>query len=107
MTQQKPKKYLWILSTLLPLLGLAGIGLYEVTSVSFLLVTPLLFIYIVVPALDHVFSQDDTNPNESDVPKLENTAYYNWILYLMIPVHFFVFTFIVAYMVSEPLMWWM
>lgn len=107
MHKQKPKKYLWILSTLVPLMGLSGIVLYEVTAYSIMLVVPLLFIYLVVPALDFVFSADESNPSETDVPALEQNSYYNWILYLMLPIHFLVFTLLVAYMVTQPLAWWM
>lgn len=107
MHNQKPKKYLWILSTLVPLVGLSGIALYELTSLSLMLFVPLLFIYLVVPALDWVFSKDNTNPAESEVPALEQTSFYNWILYLMVPIHFFVFTVTIFYMVTQPLSLWM
>lgn len=107
MKTQKPKKYLWILSALVPLVGLTGIGLYEWLSKPALLIAPLLFIYLIVPALDLLFSKDDTNPPESKVPSLEKARFYYWILYLMIPVHFYVFYTLVDYMVTQPLVFWM
>ncbi len=60
-----------------------------------------------MPALDWVFSKDETNPPESDVPALEKAQFYNWILYLMIPIHFFVFYVTIDYMVTTSLPLWM
>lgn len=91
MTTQKPKKYLWILSTLLPLVGLTGIGLFQYTGQAWMLIIPLVFIYIVIPVLDWLFSKDPSNPDENQVPTLEKIPFYNWILYLMLPLHFGVF----------------
>lgn len=107
METKKAKKYLWILSTLLPLLGMSGIVLYQVTEQSLMLLVPLVFIYVVIPALDLVFSTDTSNPSEEDVPKLEQSRFYDWVLYLMLPLHFFVLYYVLAFMVSEPLAWWM
>ena len=107
MKTQKPKKYLWILSTLLPLMGLSGIVLYQKTQQPLMLLVPLLFIYVVIPLLDLLFSTDESNPNEAQVISLEQSAFYNWILYLMLPVHFFVFFYTLHFMVSQPLQLWM
>lgn len=107
MTTQKPKKYLWILSTLLPLVGLTGAGLYQFTGQAWMLFIPLMFIYAVIPLLDWVFSKDPSNPDENEVPALEQMPFYNWILYLMLPLHFGVFFYLIYFMVTEPLTWWM
>ena len=107
MKTQKPKKYLWILSTLLPLVGLSGIVLYQHTQQPLLLFVPLLFIYVIIPLLDLLFSTDESNPNEAQVVSLEQSAFYNWILYLMLPVHFVVFFYTLHFMVSQPLELWM
>lgn len=107
MQTQKPKKYLWILSTLLPLLGLTGVIVFEKTQQPWVLFLPILFIYLVIPLLDLVFSTDESNPSEAQVKTLEQSAYYNWILYLMIPIHFFVFFYTLHFMVTQPLQLWM
>lgn len=104
---QKPKKYLWMLSTLLPLVGSTGVLLYELTDQSWTLMVPLLFIYLIIPALDLVFSTDESNPNEAQVAKLEQSAFYDWVLYLMLPLHFLVFVGLIYYVVSVPLTVWM
>lgn len=107
MTTQKPKKYLWILSTLLPLIGLSGVSLFQITQKPIMLWVPLVFIYGFIPLLDFMFSKDDSNPNESQVSKLEQTKFYDWVLFLMLPLHFFVFIYLIEFMVSNQLAWWM
>ena len=107
MKTQKPKKYLWILSTLLPLVGLSGIVMYQLLEQPLMLLVPLLFIYVVIPLLDLLFSTDESNPNEAQVAQLEKSSYYNWVLYLMLPVHFFVFFYTLHFMVTQPLAMWM
>jgi len=105
-TPQKPKKYLWILSTLLPLLGLSGVGTYQFTGQSWTLVIPLLFIYLVIPGLDLLFSTDESNPDERQITSLEHNAFYNWVLYLMLPLHLLVFMTLIYFMVTQPLDVW-
>ncbi|TDR22697.1 alkane 1-monooxygenase [Marinicella litoralis] len=107
MDQVKPKKYLWILSVLLPLVGLSGISLYEMTSVAWCLLLPIAFIYIGIPLLDWLFSTDNSNPDAAQLIQLEQSKFYDWILFLMLPVHFFVFYTIIDYTVSQELTFWM
>ncbi len=104
---QKPKKYLWILSTLMPLVGLSGIALYQQTQLALMLFVPLVFIYLFIPLLDMVFSKDDSNPNEEQVPELEQSKYYDWILYLMLPLHFYVLYVSTKFLVTVPMALWM
>ncbi|WP_395376293.1 alkane 1-monooxygenase [Marinicella sp. W31] len=104
---QDKKRYLWILSTLIPLLGLLGIGLYEWTGQAFMVLMPLVIVYVVIPVLDMVFSEDQSNPPESAVPELEKDPYYAWLAYLMLPLYFAVLTYIIYYIDSRELSWWM
>lgn len=106
MQTRKPKKYLWLLSTLLPLVALSGMWLFEWLNQLLLLAVPLLFIYLLIPALDLVFSTDESNPDEEQVQNLEQDSYYNWVLYLMLPLHFFVFYVLVEYLVINQLGFW-
>lgn len=106
MQAQKPKKYLWILSTLLPLVGLSGIALYKISHQPLALFLPLVFIYLLIPFLDFLFGNDLANPLESQVPALEQSKFYDWILYLMLPIHLFVLFYTVQFMVTESLSLW-
>ncbi len=107
MNTVKPKKYLWILSALLPLIGLTGILLYEWTKNPWLMVMPLVFIYVFIPLLDWVFSTDNSNPNTEQLAALEKSKFYDWILFLMLPLHFLVFFSLVFYLVSNELNLWL
>ena len=104
---QKPKKYLWILSTLLPLVGITGVLLYEFTDQAWTLTAPLVFIYVFIPLLDLIFSTDESNPSEQQVADLERSAFYNWVLYLMLPLHFLVLVGLVYYVSTASLTFWM
>lgn len=106
MQHQKPKRYLWLLSTLLPLVGLTGVLLFERYNQTWLLAVPIVFIYVLIPLLDVVFSTDETNPDEQQVGLLEKDPYFNWVLYLMLPIHFFVFVYLVNYLVVNSLGFW-
>ena len=99
----KPKKYLWIFSTLMPLVGAVGMGLYQINQNPWMLLVPLVFIYLFIPLLDTIFSTDDSNPNADQVAELEQSAFYDWVLYLMLPLHFGVLIYSVYFMLNEPL----
>ena len=101
------KRYLWILSTLIPLLGLSGIGLYEWTGNAWLLLTPLVIVYVVIPVLDMVFNEDESNPPESAVPELEKDRYYAWLAYLLLPFYLLVLAFVIYYIDTRELNGWM
>lgn len=95
------------MSTVLPLMGLSGIAIYSVTGYSLTLFIPLLFIYLFIPMLDLLFGNDLSNPTESQIPILEKSKFYDWVLYLMLPIHYFVMFLLIYFMISEPLVLWM
>ena len=101
------KKYLWLLSSLMPLVVMIGPYLYQTTGIQWLIFVPLIIIYIIIPLLDWVFSEDQSNPPEEIVPKLEQNNYYRFITYLMLPVHFFSLYYILDFIVSTPMPVWM
>lgn len=84
------KRYLWLLSTLFPLIPLVGIGLVLWSGLQWMLWLPLLFVYGVIPLLDWLFPNDRSNPPEAVVPQLEADAYYRVLNHLTVPLHFVV-----------------
>ena len=100
------KKHLWLLSTFMPLVGGLGLWLALQTSHWFWIWLPLLIIYLLVPALDWLFPTDLANPNEADVPALEADPYYRWVLYLMLPMHFMVWFFVLFHLVNTAMPLW-
>jgi len=83
-----PRRGLWSLSLLLPLLPLLGVALYSQLGLEWLLATPLLLAYIFIPLLDFLWGTDTSNPPEEIVPQLEADPYYRYLTYLAVPLHF-------------------
>lgn len=83
-----PKRYLWLLSPTIPLLGVLIMALYSMTGVGVLTWGGPFIVYILVPVLDWLIGSDKTNPPESAVADLENDSYYRLIVYAYIPSQF-------------------
>ena len=82
------KRYLWLLSVLFPLIPFVGMGLMLWTGAEWTLWIPLVFVYAVIPLLDHLFPNDASNPPEQIVPQLEADGYYRMLTHLTVPLHF-------------------
>jgi alkane 1-monooxygenase len=82
------KRHLWLLSVLFPLIPLIGMGLMLWTGHEWTLWVPLIFVYAVIPLLDHLFPNDASNPPEQVVPQLEADSYYRVLTHLTVPLHF-------------------
>ncbi len=85
-----PKRRLWLLSVLFPLIPFVGMGLVLATGAEWTLWLPLLFVYGVIPLLDHLYPNDRGNPPEAAVPALEADPYYRILNLLTVPLHFLV-----------------
>ncbi|HEX4869479.1 MAG TPA: fatty acid desaturase [Moraxellaceae bacterium] len=83
-----PKRYLWLLSPAIPLLGVMIVALYSITGVGVLAWGGPFIVYVLVPVLDWLIGTDKTNPPESAVAQLENDPYYRAIVYAYIPSQF-------------------
>lgn len=82
------KRYLWLLSPMLPVLGLAILGTYIITGVGWTLWGGPIIVYGLIPLLDRIIGSDPTNPPESAVAHLESDSYYRFIVYAYIPSQF-------------------
>ncbi|MDQ6839089.1 MAG: alkane 1-monooxygenase [Actinomycetota bacterium] len=83
-----PKRYLWPLGLLVPLLPLIGWGLTSATGLGLFWWFGPLFLYGVLPILDTIIGTDALNPADGVVAKLEADRYYRWCIYLFIPLQF-------------------
>ena len=106
-TYKDKKKYLWVLSALLPLVSITGVIAFQITSNALSLFIPLIFIYVFIPLLDLIFAEDKSNPPESEVPNLEKDSYYSYVCYLLLPVHIFIFFYLIHFIVTTDLSVWM
>lgn len=103
------KKALWLFSVIAPLAAPLGPFLYLQTGHTFWLWAFLAFFYLVVPVLDIVFGEDTQNPPESAVPQLEETRYYRYITYAVVPILVFSFIYNVVFLATQdlaPVYWW-
>jgi alkane 1-monooxygenase len=82
------KRYLWLCAMVLPLLPFLGMGLAVSAGSEWLLWTPLIAVYTVIPLLDQLFPNDRSNPPEQVVPQLEADRYYRLVVHLTIPLYF-------------------
>ena len=100
------KRYLWLLSPTLPLVGLACLVAAYVTSTPWLFWgLPLLF-YGAIPVFDLLIGTDRTNPPEAAVPDLEDDPFYRTIVYAYIPTQLVITAFGAWLAVNGELAWW-
>jgi alkane 1-monooxygenase len=83
-----PKRYLWLLGTIVPLFLFAGWGLVNLTGLALFWWRGPLFVYVIIPVLDVLFGGDRTNPPEQVIAWLEQDRYYRAITYLFLPVQY-------------------
>ncbi len=82
---QDGKRYLWLLSPLLPMLGFLSVALFYFTGYSVFAWGGPILMYAVIPLFDWLIGTDQSNPPEAAVDQLENDAYYRLIVYAYIP----------------------
>lgn len=87
------KRWLWLLSPNLPVIGLVSVFLGMQTGASVWFWMLPLFFYGLIPLLDWLIGTDRTNPPESAVPQLEEDTYYRLIVYAYLPAQFALTTF--------------
>lgn len=97
------KRYLWLLSVLMPILALSGIFCFQLTGEQWTLWLPILFSYLVIPILDWLIGVDNNNPPEELVPQLETDRYYRYLTYITIPLHWVVLILMAAFVGTTEL----
>jgi alkane 1-monooxygenase len=84
------KRYLWLLSPAVPVIGIAALSAYAVAPKklrALAWVGPAL-VHGVIPALDRMIGEDTTNPPDSAVKDLENDKYYGRVVKAFIPAQY-------------------
>ncbi|MEE4296174.1 MAG: alkane 1-monooxygenase [Wenzhouxiangella sp.] len=99
------KRWCWLLSAFFPLLPVVAIGLQIATGWEWVLVLPLIVVYAVVPALDMVLGEDNSNPPVSAVPRLEGDLYYRFLTFLTVPLHYLSLCIAVYWAATASLSW--
>ena len=84
------KRYLWLWGLMVPGLGVAfAVAFLQTHWWGFALVGPLL-INLIIPVLDLLLGLDQSNPPDDVIEALENDRYYRWIVYMFMPLQYFV-----------------
>lgn len=85
------KRYLWLLGIAIMLLPVLGGALALSTGWSVFWWFSPLFVYTVLPLADWLIGEDRVNPPEAQVRELEQDSYYDWAVFLAVPVQMAVF----------------
>ncbi len=82
-----PKRYKWLLSPALPVIGIAAMSAYAIApkKLRALAWTGPVLVHGVIPALDRFFGEDASNPPDEAMQELENDRYYKLITQAFIP----------------------
>ena len=83
-----PKRYLWLLGLIVPLLPFIAWGLVELTGLGLMWWSGPFVVFVVLPFLDRAIGKDSSNPPDSILRRLEEDRYYRWCTYAFIPIQY-------------------
>jgi alkane 1-monooxygenase len=83
-----PKRYLWLLGLVVPLLPFIAWGIVEATGLGIGWWFGPVMVFAVIPFLDQAIGKDSANPPDSAIKWLEQDRYYRWCTYLFLPLQF-------------------
>ena len=85
------KRYLWMISPSLPVIGLGILAGYHVAPKPLKKVFALggpLVLHVIIPAIDSLIGKDKNNPTSEDVKLLEQDPYYSRLVKSFIPIQY-------------------
>lgn len=83
-----PKRYLWLLGVVMPLLPFIAAGLVALTGLGIFWWWGAIFAFIIMPILDITVGRDTSNPPEDAAAVLDQDKYYRWCTYMFIPLQY-------------------
>jgi alkane 1-monooxygenase len=83
-----PKRYLWPLGLIVPLLPFMAFGLVEATGLGLFWWSGPIFVFAIMPLLDSLVGKDADNPPDSAIAYLEEDRFYRWCTYLFLPLQY-------------------
>jgi alkane 1-monooxygenase len=105
-TYRDRKRAWWWLSVVFPLLPFTGIAAHAATGLPIALGLPLLISYGLMPLLDALIGEDESNPPEAVVPQLEADRYYRWLTWATVPLHYVALIGCAWWAGTQDLPWW-
>jgi alkane 1-monooxygenase len=100
------KRAWWALSVVYPLLPFTGIAAHAASGWQIALGLPLLISYGLMPLLDALIGEDESNPPEAVVPQLEQDRYYRWLTWATVPLHYVALIGCAWWVGTQDLSWW-
>ena len=83
-----PRRWFFLLGApyaIVPSLAAVAYAFYDVGP--WVLLTPFVWFFMIIPALDAIVPKDETNPPEESIEALEADRFYTHVAYLMIPFY--------------------
>ena len=87
-TWSDPKRYLWLLGLVVPVLPFIAWGIVEVTGSGLGWWFGPLMVFGIIPLADLLIGKDAENPPDSAIKWLEHDRYYRWCTYLFLPLQY-------------------
>jgi alkane 1-monooxygenase len=84
------KRSLWLLGLMVPGFGILAVVAYAYTDWWWLLLAGPALVNVIIPVFDLIFGLDSSNPPDEVIESLENDKYYRWVIYLFLPLQFFI-----------------
>lgn len=87
-TWHDPKRFAWLLATLIPMAPFIAYGIDYFTGISAVYWLGPVLVFVVFPFLDHIIGVDSENPPDSILKWLEEDKYYRRVTYLWVPIQY-------------------
>ncbi len=95
------KRFAWLIGAIVPAVPFLAWGLVEWTGLGLFWYFGLIFIFVLIPAVDLLAGIDPNNPPDEAIDALENDRYYRWVTYAFIPLQYVCIVW-TAWMISRP-----
>lgn len=83
-----PRRLLWPLALLVPVLPFLGLLAWRSTGGAWAWwITPAV-VFVLIPVIDLLIGDDGRNPPDEAVPHLQRDGYYRWLTYLYLPTQY-------------------
>ncbi len=100
------KRWLWLLSPMIPVLVLSALGLYQWTGLGLFCWGGPILLYGIIPLLDWLIGMDRNNAPESAVAQLDADPYYRAIVFAYIPAQYAATLWGAWLVVNSGAAWW-
>ncbi len=104
-TYRDRKRAWWAFSVVFPLMPFAGMAAHAASGHEIALALPLFISYGLMPLLDALIGEDESNPPEAVVPLLEEDRYYRWLTWATVPLHYVALIGCAWWVGTHPLSW--